>query len=447
MKKIFILFLSFLSLFSCGVPTALATDEGKTILSLGDSISAGYGLESEKDSFVYDILENAEVMNYSVSGNTAFDVWNQLSDKNNEKFVSAEKIEKADIVTITCGGNDLMAVLYSKMAEAWNEANPDKEINQAQIIAQLMLGDLSVLKTIAPLFDKSSEKYVVSHKDFDDALEEYIKTLKNITLYINLINPSCAVIVATQYNPYSELKGTFFGMVNMGIEDGVCKLNKAIEENASLCGYMVASVKRKFDSSKEKNLCNVDLKTMNFDFHPNSNGHRLLAESFNEAVNKIEYVKCYVNHNYETENGQFESIKEELNVVSNVFLTAKEKVIEGYSSLSHDDTVKSLWATEGAELKLYYSKNTYTVTWRDGDDVSVEEYKFGEKIKAPEKTKQGYKFKGWNGDVPETQPSKNLEFEAVWEKKTNSTLFFVASVIGGCALIVAILLKRRGKKK
>lgn len=446
MKRIVGVALALLLLCSCFAP-ALAMEEEKTILSLGDSISAGYGLKSESDSFVYDILENAVVMNYAVSGNTADDVWAQLSDDTNEKFVSAEKIEKADIVTITCGGNDLMAVLYSKMAEAWNEANPDKEINPFQIIEKLMAGDLSILKVVAPLFDKTSDKYVISHKDFDDALEKYVETLKKITLYINLINPSCAVIVATQYNPYSELKGTLFGTVYSGVEDGVCKLNEAIEKNASSSGYMVSQVKSRFDSSKEKNLCNVDLSTMNFDFHPNENGHRLLAESFSDAVEKVEYVKCYISHNYETLDGGFEEEKEEISVVSGVFFTAKAKIQEGFTSLSRDDSVKSVWATEGAELKLHYSRNTYSISWCDGETVITKEYKYGEKITAETLKKKGYKFLGWDKEVPETQPSKNLDFEAVWEKRNNLILIFALSVIGGCALSAAILLKRRKNKK
>lgn len=447
MKRILVAALALLLICSCFVPVFSLEGEKKTILSLGDSISAGYGLKSESDSFVYDILENAVVMNYAVSGNTADDVWAQLSDDTNEKFVSAEKILGADIVTITCGGNDMMAVLYYKMAEAWNEANPDKEINPNQVLEKLLAGDLSILKAIAPLFDKSSEKYVIAHKDFDEALDKYVETLKKITLYINLINPSCAVIVATQYNPYSELKGTLFGTVYSGVEDGVCKLNEAIEKNASSSGYMVSQVKSRFDSSKEKNLCNVDLNTMNFDFHPNENGHRLLAESFRDAVEKVEYVKCYISHNYEALDGGFEEEREEISVVSGVFFTAKAKTQEGFTSLSRDDSVKSLWATNGAELKLYYSRNTYSISWCDGETVITKEYKYGEKITAETLKKKGYKFLGWDKEVPEIQPAKNLDFEAVWEEKSYSDQIAVGLAIVACLLSVAFLLKRRKNKK
>lgn len=444
-KKSFVFLMIFCLLLSCSI-VAVADGDTKTLLSLGDSISAGYGLaDPEKETFVYNVFDGL-VENYAVSGNTAEDVWAQLQDEKNSKYVPVELIKNADVVTITCGGNDLMAILYEKVADAWNEANPDKELTAEEALSKLASGDLGLLMTTVNLFDSSSETYLINDGDFDAALDKYTETLKKITTYVNMNNPRCAVIVATQYNPYVEFKGTFFDVVYKGMEDGVGKLNKAILDNAAEGGYIVSDVKSEFDASADEgDLYNADPNNMNVDFHPTANGHKILARSFGKTVSEIKYVKYSVSHFYERLDGTFEEEKTEGEAVVGVNVYAVETVKEGYSLVSNENEVRSASATEGVVLKLYYSRNKYSVKWKNESDEAISEYRYGEQIVVPKLDKKGYKFMGWDKEVPEKMPSTDLTFTAVWEKDLNIPLVVFVCVFSLVVVAVIVFFVKKEK--
>lgn len=100
-----------------------------TILALGDSISAGYGLsDREAECFVSLMAQEGDsVINHAVDGNKATDIISQLTDTENENYVSPEDIKNADIVTITCGGNDMMSLLYEKIAIEYQIVHPESK--------------------------------------------------------------------------------------------------------------------------------------------------------------------------------------------------------------------------------------------------------------------------------------------------------------------------------
>ncbi|MDP5038932.1 MAG: GDSL-type esterase/lipase family protein, partial [Candidatus Gracilibacteria bacterium] len=106
MKKIFIILFMFL-LFSCGndIQTIENNQEilkTKKILSLGDSLTAGYGLDilESYPSKLQESLKiegyNYEVINAGVSGNTSDDLLSRIKLYDDDY----------DIVIIVIGGND-----------------------------------------------------------------------------------------------------------------------------------------------------------------------------------------------------------------------------------------------------------------------------------------------------------------------------------------------------
>ncbi len=75
-------------------------------------------------------------------------------------------------------------------------------------------------------------------------------------------------------------------------------------------------------------------------------------------------------------------------------------------------------------LKLYYTRNQYTVTYYDGDTQigTSETYRYGETLTAPEYSKDGYRFDGWYTDMAltrryvfSTMPAENLALYAKLE--------------------------------
>ena len=96
----------------------------------------------------------------------------------------------------------------------------------------------------------------------------------------------------------------------------------------------------------------------------------------------------------------------------------------GYTFLgwkkSDTETVQSpvtLNITKDNPLTEVWKKNNYTITFKDGDtQITILEFEYESSVTAPANpTKDGYIFKGWSPELPETMPDKDITVSAVWE--------------------------------
>jgi len=280
--------------------TVLAVD-GRNIIALGDSISTGYGLASPAtECFVHRIANPEDtVTNLAINGNTAAGILSQLTDAQHTLPVTAAQLQAAELVTITCGGNDLMALLYRKIAELWNARNPDNPIAASEVIGKLENKDTGLMMIALELLKRNNEAYLIADPDFQTELNNYIANLNRVTTHIHSVNPDADIIVATQYNPYVEFQGASINMafisidldpIYSGMEDGVTRLNTAIRNNASTGGYYVAEVKAAFDAytgSGDLYNANPSANAMNVDFHPAAAGHQVLAQTFRAVIDTL----------------------------------------------------------------------------------------------------------------------------------------------------------------
>ena len=147
-----ILALVFIFIFIPVSSNHAAESETITYLALGDSISTGYGLAgytSKKHSpegFTYQIAADLgyKLINKAVDGNKSADILNQLNNPLNANYVAEADLAKADVITITAGGNDMMALLYAKTAELTSSPND----TAANILSKLHNGDPEVLAAV-----------------------------------------------------------------------------------------------------------------------------------------------------------------------------------------------------------------------------------------------------------------------------------------------------------
>lgn len=272
-----------------------ASADGGNYLVLGDSISTGYGLADPETEGFASIVANAAgyaIDNRAVNGNTADGILNQFKAAELNETVSV-----ADVITITCGGNDLMAVLYEAISEAYNEAYPDEPILADQV-TELMGGEaeldmtkmLEMFDLVLGILNGDEEAGVpkfVESEELAAALAQYVENLNEIIGIIRSLNDDVTIVVATQYHPYATFTGTFAAL-NSEIGVGVEMLSDAIAANADTAGYLVADVHAAFAEAyaSGENLCNANgsLLSLNLDFHPNAAGHALIAEVMLETL-------------------------------------------------------------------------------------------------------------------------------------------------------------------
>ena len=96
----------------------------------------------------------------------------------------------------------------------------------------------------------------------------------------------------------------------------------------------------------------------------------------------------------------------------------------GYTFLgwkkSDTETVQSpvtLNITKDNPLTEVWKKNNHTITFKDGDtQITILEFEYESSVTAPANpTKDGYIFKGWSPELPETMPDEDITVSAVWE--------------------------------
>lgn len=236
------------------------------IAFLGDSITAGYGLEGyEKDdpskcasyanilSKVFDSMlpEEAgfESHNLAINGLTSSEMLDKLKDGYYDKALT-----DADAVVVSIGGNDMLGVLFDLL---------DSDNGIGDIMKQAVtLGD-----------------------DIDKSLEPYPETLGQITeeIHTRAHKSDCKLFIQTLYNPFEDHS---ISMLDDIASEKITKLNEIIfsrSENGD--NYLVADVAEAF-KGKNAELTNIS----SLDIHPNAKGHEVIAQTIEPLIEEQTYT-------------------------------------------------------------------------------------------------------------------------------------------------------------
>ena len=268
-------------------------------LALGDSITWGYepngkdaaGTQLTDECFVNILAADKgyTVENEAAIGNTATGILEQLSSGTLD-----DSIKQAKVITITCGGNDLMQVVYERTAQTYNTVNPDDkmQITADDVIAILAnpqderrnsIKIMAYWAIISKYKDsEGNNSYLEGCSEFKATLNTYIENLNTITAQIKKLNPTVRIFVATQYNPYGHFSGTY-KKINEHVGACTKQLNDAIANNAPTGGYTVADVYTAFVGNTAT-YCNASETGPNIDFHPSVAGHAAIAKVFESVV-------------------------------------------------------------------------------------------------------------------------------------------------------------------
>ncbi len=286
-----ITFIVAICLIATFIPMSVGAETGKSYVSLGDSITAGYGLESVNDAFptllAAELGNDYTLSNKAVSGDTTTDLLAHLKKADYKQAVAA-----ADVVTVTIGGNDLLAFLYKFLSEKLG-------MNLAQVTAALESGDYTVVvKAANAIVDGSFAPSAEDQAAIAANHTEIVKQIKEL-------NPDVTLVIATQYNPYEKLAAQVSSLPSFMLQgdiktlaDAIVKLsetvestiipfNEGVKDRAAAQSYIVADAYTTFKSTSE-NLSNAAFTMSPFaiglDFHPNKAGHAAIAACIKNAL-------------------------------------------------------------------------------------------------------------------------------------------------------------------
>ena len=244
--------------------------EGDTIYctALGDSIAKGYGGKGQEDLISY-----TQLIADQVAGETEIPTECEKFAKNgldslrlNSDILTMEEalssLDRADIITLTIGANDLM-----------------QEFKHA---AQEVLGTERKFLSVYDAFDALQEGVegnpllivkildVLNNWDYAIFEEQWMAAMDTITAHRK---STAQLVVTTIYNPVSqfELPGAMNGIV----EDIICNMNQVMYEHAEDYDYRVVDL---FDSE----ICE---HTQEDGLHPDQEGQEVIAKL---AIEKLD---------------------------------------------------------------------------------------------------------------------------------------------------------------
>ena len=99
-------------------------------------------------------------------------------------------------------------------------------------------------------------------------------------------------------------------------------------------------------------------------------------------------------------------------------ITAPTLTREGYTFKGWDKEIPETMPADNITVKAQWGINQYTITFdtNGGSEIAPITQDYGTKITAPDNpTRKGYTFKGWDKEIPKTMPAENITVKAQWE--------------------------------
>lgn len=240
---------------------AKAWEETISCTVLGDSISKGYSSDKENKIKCYGEILTKQISaenkipyvyhNYAKNGLDT----RKLNEKTLVEDSVLKSLNKADLILITMGSNDLLNQFKQETQEILNSDTKIKSVGQAmeQLRAEVKKNPLLVLKVVDAL---SNWDYGTFETQWAEAMETITQQKKD----------SAQIIVTNIYNPVynMELPGT----MNKVVEGIIQNMNGIIEKRAEEFDYQVIDL---FHSGIVEYVQDDGL-------HPSQEGQQLIAE-------------------------------------------------------------------------------------------------------------------------------------------------------------------------
>ncbi|MBC1584881.1 SGNH/GDSL hydrolase family protein [Listeria seeligeri] len=214
------------------------------LVAMGDSLTEGVGDEDKHGGYVGIIPDKLEeesnvpsvkTSNYGVSGNKITQLEKRL--KTNKTF--QQDVKNANVITITIGGNDVMAILQSRLLD-------------------------------------------VDVADFTKANKNFQQELENLLTDIRSYNKNAAVFLMGIYNPYT----TYFSDIKE-FDEVIANWNKASEKTVQKYDNVYFVPIAKVLENRDKSNKDKPNPLLSDDyFHPNHQGYEKISTELDKAIVK-----------------------------------------------------------------------------------------------------------------------------------------------------------------
>lgn len=305
-------------------------------IAIGDSISVedsnkyNISYTSLIKEFLMAIDTNVSYENLSENGSTSKELLETIN-------LNSNKIRNADLITISIGGNNILKPILKNLSDIIEE---NYEINTTYTEEELYKLLNEKLNN-----EKIDQEILQEVSCFENEFSEILKKIYELA-------PNSEVYICTIYNPINyecDLKYS----LNKYIEI----FNTIIYSKKSNYNYNIIDAYNLINSKK---YCQFDLKTNNFDIHPNSAGHAIMAS---EVIREYE---DYIYLNVKKVTDESRHILGQTIANANIIIMSDNKPI----AISESDS-KGKFRVEISPLKsgedvhvLIYDKHIFSILYK-----------------------------------------------------------------------------------
>ncbi len=249
-----------------------------SLVAFGDSIPAGYKLaDMDNENFVALINASgyATTKNHGISGLTSI----QLKEKMVDDHEYDADIASADYITLTIGGNDIMEVFYTLVANKYNSTSsittpylPVDEVADALANSS----DPRSFNTMLTAIGIIGDGYYTYEAEFEAKYALVKANVQSMIDYIRGKNSDVEIVVTNQYNPY---KGIIIFLTNVGafFDAGLSSEGGFNETLSTLSDCTLIDIYTEFENANETPSTVTNATAADLDFHPNAEGHKIYA--------------------------------------------------------------------------------------------------------------------------------------------------------------------------
>ena len=239
---------------------------------LGDSIA--YGMSATPGFGYVDLFYNNAI---SMKGNESLTLANlgvpgytssQLLAQLQSDPTTIADLSKAQVVTVSVGGNNILAPVIATLAVAFqlDPTSPTFPVDLATALAQPGAQDI-----ITAALPEIQTNIATGATQFATDWPQIVATIKTLA-------PQATIYVTTVYNPISPQDPLY-----AVFDPAILAINSAIKTPGA--GYLVADVYTAFnDYQGSEPLVNFNWYTGNLDPHPTTAGHELIYQTHKNAV-------------------------------------------------------------------------------------------------------------------------------------------------------------------
>jgi lysophospholipase L1-like esterase len=265
MKKTLCILLAAILVFAAVGLQISAEGKYDRLLLLGDSITYGYGLEGTRDTCrsygnllgEYLGIRGENFKNAAVNGDTSADLLALLPSL-------AGDIGAADLIVITIGGNDLLAILWEAVAAVLGARPGNTEL-------AVMLNNPEYIERLAQ---------EITVQKITEAILGYTENLERIVGFIREKNPDGVAIFLAQYDPVSG--AGFPEQVNSISGSAIMLLNAAMKETVTASDCVWLDIYSLFEGKGPEWTF-----IREGDIHPNATGHYMIFRHIVEYLESI----------------------------------------------------------------------------------------------------------------------------------------------------------------